>query len=161
VPALVSRVGVFVDASPAEVADAVRIACLDVVQLHGDEPIDAYDSVGARVIKVTSLADDAEVARVVAWPAAVTPLVDAADPVQRGGTGRKADWSAAAAVAAQRSIVLAGGLTAANVADAIAHVRPWGLDVSSGVEDAPGIKSAAKLRAFFAALTAAVEREVM
>jgi phosphoribosylanthranilate isomerase len=148
-PPLVSRVGVFVNASPAEVADVVRVAGLDVVQLHGDEPVDAYVDVGARIVKVAALERDIDVDDVIAWPSRVTPLVDAIDRSVRGGTGRVADWALAARVAAVRPLLLAGGLTAGNVAEAVTTVRPWGLDVSSGVEDAPGIKSPAKLRAFF------------
>ena len=158
-PALVSRVGVFVDASPAEVAATVRAAGLDVVQLHGDEPIEAFAGLEARVMRVATLASDADVDRVIAWPSHVTPLVDAIDREKRGGTGRLADWTLAARVAGARPIMLAGGLVADNVGDAIARVRPWGVDVSSGVEDAPGIKSAARLEAFFTRLAAASRGE--
>lgn len=154
-PALVSRVGVFVDASPAEVADVVRAAGLDVAQLHGDEPVESYGDVGARIMKVASLADDADVDRVAAWPVYVTPLVDAIDRERRGGTGRVADWTLAARLAARRPVVLAGGLTADNIGAALETVRPWGVDVSSGVEHAPGIKDPARLQAFFARLAAA------
>ncbi|MNC87712.1 N-(5'-phosphoribosyl)anthranilate isomerase [compost metagenome] len=70
-----------------------------------------------------------------------------------------ADWSQAARLSRLRPIVLAGGLTAANVGAALAAVRPWGIDVSSGVEDAPGIKSPTRLRELFAAIAAATERE--
>jgi phosphoribosylanthranilate isomerase len=148
-PPLVSRVGVFVDASPVEVADAVRVAGLDVVQLHGDEPVDAYAGIGARIVKVAALERGTDVDDVIAWPLRVTPLVDAIDRSRRGGTGRVADWGLAARVAAVRPMLLAGGLTAENVGEAVTMVRPWGVDVSSGVEDAPGIKSPARLRAFF------------
>lgn len=151
-PALVSRVGVFVDASPDEVADVVRVASLDVVQLHGDEPAETYAGVGAKVMKVAALEHDADVDRVMVWPADVTPLVDAVDRERRGGTGRRADWTLAARLSAGRPIVLAGGLNADNVAEAVAEVAPWGIDVSSGVEDAPGVKSALRLRAFFASV---------
>ena len=75
-------------------------------------------------------------------------LLDAHDPVLHGGTGRTVDFARAAAVAARRVIVLAGGLTPANVADAIERVRPYAVDVSSGVESAPGLKDHDKLRAF-------------
>lgn len=159
-PSFVTRVGVFVNASPDEVAAIVRTAGLDVVQLHGDESVDAYRDVGARVMKVAALASSDDVMRVMAWPETVMPLVDAIDPERRGGTGMVADWSHAAALARARPIVLAGGLTAANVGSAIAAVRPWALDVSSGVEDAPGVKSPTRLREFFAACAAAVREEV-
>ena len=79
-------------------------------------------------------------------------LVDAYDPVRRGGTGRGADWLEAARLAKTRRIVLAGGLTPATVADAVAVVQPYGIDVSSGVEVAPGVKDHAKLKALFQVL---------
>lgn len=154
-PPLVSRVGVFVNASPAEVADVVRVAGLDVAQLHGDEPVEAYADIGARLVKVAALEHEVDVDAVLAWPSHVTPLVDAIDRTRRGGTGRVADWTLAARVAAARPMLLAGGLTAENIGQAVAMVRPWGLDVSSGVEDAPGIKSPVRLRAFFERLAMA------
>ncbi len=148
-PAFVTRVGVFVDASPDEVAATAADAGLDAVQLHGDEDVERYTAIDARVIKGLPLDDDAAVERVIDLPAHVTPLVDAADRERRGGTGRLADWARAARVSARRPIVLAGGLSADNVADAIRHVHPWAIDVSSGVEDAPGVKNAARLRQLF------------
>jgi phosphoribosylanthranilate isomerase len=90
-------------------------------------------------------------------------LLDAHDPLRRGGTGKIVDWTRAASVAARRRIVLAGGLTPANVIDAIDRVRPFGIDVSSGVESSPGIKDATRLKALFAAVNggdAAVRRGV-
>ena len=87
-----------------------------------------------------------------AWPSHVRLLVDADDRVQRGGTGKRADWDAAALLARRRPILLAGGLTPENVEDAIARVRPFGIDVSSGVEDAPGLKNPEKIRALFEAV---------
>ena len=76
-------------------------------------------------------------------------LLDVEDHVQRGGTGRTVDWNVAAAIAAKRRIFLAGGLRPDNIAAAIRRVRPYGIDVSSGVEASPGIKEAGKLRALF------------
>jgi phosphoribosylanthranilate isomerase len=154
-PPFVSRVGVFVDASPEDVAETVRVAGLDVVQLHGDEPVDAYGGLGARVVKVATLESDDDLARVLAWPAWVMPLVDAVDRERRGGTGRLADWDRAAGLASRRPILLAGGLNADNVGAAIARVRPWGVDVSSGVEERAGIKSPERLRSFVRAVAAA------
>jgi phosphoribosylanthranilate isomerase len=148
-PGFVTRVGVFVNAPPDEVAATAAEAGLDAVQLHGDEDVAQYAGISARLIKGLPLDDDAAVQRVIDLPAEVTPLVDAADRDRRGGTGRLADWSRAARVASQRPIVLAGGLSADNVADAIRQVRPWAIDVSSGVEDAPGVKNAARLRQLF------------
>ena len=102
------------------------------------------------VLKALSLAGDAA-AR---WPREVMLLVDAHDPVRRGGTGATADWSLAATLAAERPIMLAGGLMAGNVAAAVAAVRPFGIDVSSGVERAPGVKDPGRLAALFEQLRA-------
>lgn len=148
-PALPVRVGVFVNASPTEVARAVEIAGLDVAQLHGDERVEDYRDLAPRVIKSVHLTSDESVAAAEALPSAVVPLVDAVDVVRRGGTGEKADWTLAARLAAKRPILLAGGLTPENVAAAVRGVRPWGVDVSSGIEDRPGIKNADRMRAFF------------
>ena len=115
-PPLVARVGVFVDATPADVAATVEAAGLDVVQLHGDEPVEAYRGVGARIVKVAALRNAADVDAVAGWPPEVMPLVDAIDPERRGGTGRRADWTLAARLAARRDILLAGGLTASTSA---------------------------------------------
>ena len=129
--ALIARVGVFVNESPAIVRDVVREARLTAVQLHGDET--AADAASLRVPVFRSMTlEDAET--LAEWPDETTFLLDAADPVQRGGTGRTVDWGMAAEVAARRRVILAGGLTPVNVAEAIALVRPWGVDVSSGVE---------------------------
>jgi len=153
-PAFVTRVGVFVNASPDDVRRVVREIGLDVAQLHGDERVADYVGVAAKVVKVVSLGDDADVRSAVALPVEVTVLVDAVDRERRGGTGERADWTRAARLARERPVILAGGLVAADVGDAIRRVRPWAIDVSSGVEDRPGIKSADKLRALFAAVRA-------
>ena len=81
-----------------------------------------------------------------------TVLLDAHDPVRHGGTGRTVDWTRARAIAAKRRIVLAGGLTPENVGDAIRTVKPYAVDVASGVETEPGIKDPLKLRAFIDAV---------
>ena len=156
-PPFVTRVGVFVNTPAADVIDTVQVAGLDVVQLHGDEDLSAYASVGVRLVRSVTLADDEAVERVSLLPSSVTPLVDAADDVQRGGTGRRADWRLAARLADRRPMILAGGLTPDNVAEAVRAVRPWGVDVSSGIEHSPGIKSRERMQAFFAALTARTE----
>ena len=154
VPPFVARVGVFVNASPAEVARAVREVGLDAVQLHGDENVDAYRDIGARLIKAVAPDTPQALEDALRLPAEVGVLVDARDPEKRGGTGRLGHWRHAAEIARVRPVILAGGLTALNVAEAIAVVRPWAVDVSSGVEDAPGIKSAARLSEFMSAVRA-------
>lgn len=158
-PPFVTRVGVFVNASPGDVAAVSREAGLDAVQLHGDEHVDHYRAIGRRIIRGISLEDDRAVAAAIDLAAGVMPLVDAFDGRLRGGTGRTADWSRAALLARRRPIVLAGGLTDVNVGEAIRVVRPWGVDVSSGVEATRGVKSPERLRAFFAAVKAATSED--
>jgi phosphoribosylanthranilate isomerase len=152
-PPFVARVGVFVDQTPEEVRAAATGARLDVAQLHGDEDVGNYTELGVRIVRGMPLIDDGAIDRAVALPDDVMPLVDASDRTRRGGTGRLADWDRAARLARQRPIVLAGGITPENVAEAVRRVRPWGLDVSSGVEDEPGIKNADRLRLLFGVVT--------
>jgi phosphoribosylanthranilate isomerase len=150
-PATVGSVGVFVNQDPARVNEIADEVGLTTVQLHGDETPGQAELIRRPMIKAITILDDAHVDQ---WPESVTLLVDAHDPVRRGGTGAKADWASAAALAARRRILLAGGLTPANVADAIRHVRPFGIDVSSGVESSPGIKDHERLTALFHAVHA-------
>ena len=151
----VECVGVFVDTGPDEVLDIAKELNLDIVQLHGGATVDVDAVDPATIFQLTTLDTDADVQAAVTLPEFVIPLVDATDRVRRGGTGQLADWSLAARLAAIRPIVLAGGLTADNVGDAIRRVRPWAVDVSSGVEARPGVKSPARMRAFLAAVRAA------
>ena len=153
-PAFVTPVGVFVDQPAGFVNGVAGLARLGAVQLHGEESRDYARTMTRPVIKAVSLRDDTAAA-ISTWPAQVVVLLDVHDPVRRGGTGRTLDWAAAAVVTAAasgRKIVLAGGLTADNVGEAIARVRPFGIDVSSGVEAAPGIKDHGRLKALFEAI---------
>jgi phosphoribosylanthranilate isomerase len=149
-PPFVTPVGVFVNQPLGYVNAVAGLVGLGVVQLHGDEDPAYARLVKRPVLKAVSVAGDAA-AR---WPAEVMLLVDAHDPVRRGGTGSTADWALAAALAAERRIVLAGGLTAENVAAAVAAVRPYGVDVSSGVEVSPGVKDHGRIAALLAQLRA-------
>lgn len=156
-PPFVARVGVFVGASPDHVRDAQRDARLTAVQLHGQLDLEQFRAVNALLIRATSLVTDEELEAVQAWPSDVTPIVDAHDPERHGGTGRTADWTRAAVLSEHRAIVLAGGLTAENVRRATEVVRPWAVDVSSGVETSPGLKDPGKLRAFIGAVRGSEE----
>jgi phosphoribosylanthranilate isomerase len=147
-PPFVTVVGVFVNQPLDYVNGVASLVRLGAVQLHGDETPAFAAAVSSPVIKAVSVGD----ADTRAWPARMRLLLDVHDPVARGGTGRAIDWTAAADMAAQREILLAGGLTPDNVADAVARVRPFGIDVSSGVERAPGIKDHQRLRALFEAV---------
>ena len=144
-PPFVTRVGVFVNPSLNEAREAVDRVGLDAVQLHGDETPAAFRALPVRYLKVATLESDNDVRSV------------AADRERRGGTGRVANWTRAAQVSFVRPIVLSGGLTADNVAQAIAATRPWAVDVSSGVETSPGVKSAERMAKFFAAVAAVPE----
>ena len=145
-------VGVFVDQPVDQVVEVADTVGLHAIQLHGAESVSDFGGVRQRVIKAVAVGTSFDPASVDAFPANVTLLLDAHDPIRRGGTGRTIDWTIAAAVAARRDTILSGGLNAANVVDAIARVRPRMIDVSSGVEAAPGRKDHAKLREFFAAI---------
>jgi len=153
-PPFVTAVGVFVD-QPAEfvngVADRVQ---LGAVQLHGEESADYVGAMTRPVVKAVAIRSgvDPTAANIERWPAQVVVLLDVHDPIRKGGTGRTVDWSVAADIARGRRVVLAGGLTAENVAEAIARVRPFGIDVSSGVESAPGIKDHGRIKALFEAV---------
>jgi len=154
-PPFVSTVGVFVDQPESHVCDVARLLKLSAVQLHGDEALESYGRVRARMIKAVPVRAGQDcLAAVTAIPSGVTVLLDAHDPVKRGGTGRTIDWSQAASAAKVRPIILSGGLNAENVGAALGTVRPYAIDVSSGVESSPGVKDPAKLRALFGAVGA-------
>jgi len=147
-PPFVTAVGVFVNQPLAYVKGVASLVTLGAVQLHGDETPEYAAAVSRPVMKAVSVGRDQ--ARV--WPSRVRLLLDVHDPLARGGTGRTIDWAAAADLSARREVLLAGGLTPDNVADAVARVRPFGIDVSSGVERAPGVKDHERLRALFEAV---------
>ena len=153
-PPFVSAVGVFVD-QPEHALHVAREVGLSAVQFHGDELPGSYRSSPLRVIKAVTVRDASAREEAAAVPASATVLLDAHDRVKRGGTGRQVDWSIAAMIARERPVILSGGLTPENVADAVRTVAPYAVDVSSGVELAFGRKDPARLRALFAALETA------
>lgn len=147
-PPFVSVVGVFVDETPDVVRSIADAVGLSAVQLHGAERVPDWARFPRPVLKALPV----EAYAASPWRnARAAILVDAHDPVTIGGTGQTVDWEAARAIAATRPMVLAGGLTPDNVAEAVARVRPWGVDVASGVERSPGVKDPVKVRAFVAA----------
>ena len=151
-------VGVFVDQSADAINRISEVVGLDFVQLHGTEPPDVVARVERSVIKVIrTRAGDirAPLALFQALPdAPVAYLVDGQSSGQPGGTGARADWGCAADLASGATVILAGGLNPENVAEAIRAVRPFGVDVSSGVET-DGVKDREKVIAFVAAARAA------
>jgi phosphoribosylanthranilate isomerase len=153
-PGTVTAVGVFVNQAVDEVQRVAATARVTTVQLHGNEPAAYADALGWPVWRAVALEDADDT--LPAWPAQTTILLDAHDPVRRGGTGQTIDWQAAARVAAARRVVLAGGLTPENVTEAVTTVRPIGVDVSSGVEEAPGVKDFDKVARFLERARAAL-----
>ena len=147
-PSHVMSVGVFVNESIDSIRVAAERAQLTAVQLHGDEPPAYADVLVWPVIRAVTVGEIDLAAD--AWSADTALLVDNIDPVRRGGTGSTVDWTRAAGIAKTRRVVLAGGLTPDNVATAIRAVHPFGVDVSSGVESAPGVKDLDKVTQFIA-----------
>lgn len=145
-PNTIIKVGVFVDEPVREVC-LIRDFCgLDAVQLHGNQDPAEIDVIGGLVFRVCRVGPDRPVP-VHDFPSA-TLLLDTYVPGQAGGTSKTFDWALAEEAARQRPIILAGGLTPENVAEAVRQVRPHGVDVSSGVERRPGRKDHEKLERF-------------
>jgi phosphoribosylanthranilate isomerase len=152
-PPYVAAVGVFVDWEPEVVVTLAKALGLTVAQLHGDESAEDVAAIAEdlRVIKAVRPGRAVKVESLTAHKNVSAFLVDAAVSGEYGGTGVKADWEfARAAVATGKlRVILAGGLTPENVGEAIRSVRPYGVDVASGVESKPGKKDPGKLRTFF------------
>ena len=139
-------VGVFIDQSPDEVRQIADYVGLDLLQLHGSEQ-PGFDA-GRPVMKVLKV-KEGEVPRaqdVEAWPDPI--MLDTWSPDQRGGTGRTWDWEAARPLISTRKVFIAGGLEPGNVGKVVSAFKPYGVDVSSGVEARVRVKDPAKVRAF-------------
>ena len=153
-PAPLATVGVFVNWDSAPVVTLARSLRLGAVQLHGDEgpPVTAACAKTVPVIKAFGTAQGVSLTTLRAHRAASAFLLDSAQdktgPRSYGGTGRLADWGIAGRAARIYPVVLAGGLTPENVREAILAVRPFAVDVASGIESRPGVKDSGKLRAF-------------
>ena len=155
VPDKVSKVGVFVDQQADDIMRIMNEVGLDIAQLHGHETAEFCRQLRARLVERTvikAIALDNGAVTIADFDPDVVLLVDAHDPTRHGGTGKTVNWDSARDIAAARRTILAGGLNAANVKLAIRSVRPYGVDVSSGVESSPGIKDPSRLRSFFEAL---------
>jgi phosphoribosylanthranilate isomerase len=151
-PPFVMRVGLFVNAPEDFVLRAISEAGLTMLQFHGDEPPEFCTQFGLMSMKAFRIRDEKSLDELPKYQTDAY-LLDAFSPEARGGTGEKFNWDLA--VEAQKfgkPIFLAGGLTPYNVADAVRRVRPFAVDVSSGVESAPGKKDVAKIRAFIGAV---------
>lgn len=148
----VTTVALFVDADEIRVTEVLAATGIQLPQFHGDEPPDYCARFGRPYIKAIRMAPGLEAAMVAArYPDAAACLFDAWHPALAGGTGDVFDWSRLPSAVA-RPLILAGGLTPGNVAQAVRAVRPYAVDVSSGVEVSPGQKDADLIRAFLAAV---------
>jgi phosphoribosylanthranilate isomerase len=155
-PPFVAKVGVFVDELEFEIEKALRECLLNALQFHGDEPPGFCQKFAAKSIKAIRVRDESSL-RTAAEYDVDALLLDTYIDSERGGTGQTFDWSLA--VKAQETlappVILSGGLTPANVQEAIRKVRPYAVDVSSGVEREPGKKDPEKLRRFIELVKAA------
>jgi phosphoribosylanthranilate isomerase len=153
-PPLVLSIGVFVDEEAGVVREVAQTVGLDWVQLHGKESPDYCRTLGRRVIKGFRVQDESSLAVLPDYRDAVQALLlDTYRPGTPGGTGETFDWELARRAQNYGPIILAGGLTAANISQAITVAQPAAVDVASGVEAGPGVKDPEKLRAFFAAVS--------
>lgn len=139
-PTTIATVGVFVDASPKEVNQAVRISGIDTVQLHGTEsPEECAKIRNAKVIKAFRISKREDILGICNYNVDAI-LLDTYVKGTHGGTGETFDWTLAIEAKKYGPLILSGGLTPENISEAIATVRPYAVDVSSGVESSPGVK---------------------
>jgi phosphoribosylanthranilate isomerase len=150
----ITYVGVFVNASAAEILATKNTCALTLVQLHGDETAEMLTALNGKAFKAFR-GVPVNIEERFIREGAPALLIDASVKGAYGGTGISADWNNAAELAKQYPILLAGGLTPENVAEAIQRVQPWGVDVASGVESAPGVKDVNKIRTFIKAVRSA------
>lgn len=147
-PPFVQSVGLFVDAEPAFVEAVLKAVPLDLLQFHGSEAPEQCRHHGRPYLKAVRMREGTDLVKYCAdFDDARALLLDAYVPGVPGGTGERFDWELIPA-GLTKPIVLSGGLDAGNVGRAVQTVRPWAVDVSSGVEAAPGIKDAARVAAF-------------
>jgi len=158
-PPFVTTVGLFLDAEPGFVAEVLERVPVDLLQFHGRESPARCEAAGRPYIKAIAMgggADPGEQAQ--RFASARGLLVDSHVAGAPGGSGRRFDWRTLGSLPAGPPLILAGGLTPENVGEAIRAVRPWAVDVSSGVEDSPGVKSPAMMRRFMEAVADADDR---
>jgi phosphoribosylanthranilate isomerase len=160
-PKGIQAVGVFVNAKPADINSLRAFVRFDSAQLHGDETPDIVSRVAASlpVIKALRVGPNFPDSVFDQYSDVFAFLLDAARAGQYGGTGQTTDWEFARRAAASRRIILSGGLTPENVAEAVRVVRPYAVDVASGVESRPGRKDQAKVQQFIEAVRR-VEQEL-
>lgn len=146
-PPFVSIVALFVDAEPEQVNECIAALPIDILQFHGDESPEYCEQFNLPYLKAIRMHDEVNLLMLAtSYSSASALLLDSYQPGVPGGTGQTFDWSMINKI--DKAIILAGGLTAENVAMAIKQVKPYAVDVSGGVEQAAGIKDQQKVRAF-------------
>jgi phosphoribosylanthranilate isomerase len=151
-PPFVTAVALFMDDDAALVREVIRVVQPDLLQFHGQEDDAWCAQFGQRYLKAIAMGEGAvALSRFHDYPGAAGLLLDGHGLGEAGGSGRAFDWSRMPSGLAQ-PLILAGGLNPDNVAEAVRIARPWAVDVASGVEASPGIKDAAKMAAFIAAV---------
>lgn len=154
-PPFLTKVGVFANPEPDEVHSILRCVPLDLLQFHGDESPELCDSFQRSYVKAVRVHPGVNISEYEErYPMAAALLLDTHVAEKVGGTGLEFDWRLIPPVL-QKPLILAGGLTAANVGAAIRQVKPFAVDVSSGVESAPGVKDPAKISEFVTAVARA------
>lgn len=156
-PPFITRVGLFMDQEARTIKDILAHVPLDLLQFHGEESEQFCASFGRSYIKSIAMGAGGGSERLHQYPSASALLLDSNELGQPGGSGKSFDWSAIPAEV-NKPIILAGGLQASNVATAINEVRPYAVDVSSGIESAKGMKDKSKMKQFVNAVRAADER---
>lgn len=150
-PPFITKVGVFADESPGTVSQTIQTCGLNVIQLHGSETPEYCDNIRSRgrsiIIKSFRVKDRHSLSPIPKYKVSAY-LLDTYVKGKKGGTGETFNWDLAIEAKKYGRIIIAGGLTPENVAEAIRHVRPYAVDVGSGVEASPGKKDHAKIRAF-------------
>ncbi|MGH7411859.1 MAG: phosphoribosylanthranilate isomerase [Candidatus Methylomirabilis sp.] len=144
----IATVGVFMDGTAEEIERIAAVCGLSLAQLHGSEPPEVCERLRVPFVKSIRVQREDDLATLSKYPQARAFLLDTYDAGRPGGTGKTFPWEIAAKAAREARIVLSGGLTPGNVARAVAQVRPYAVDVSSGVETSPGRKDHWKMREF-------------
>jgi phosphoribosylanthranilate isomerase len=148
-PPFVKTVGVFVNESPVTIRWVIESCGIDLIQLHGEEPPDLCSEFMPHTIKAFQIKDESSLSEILSYQGRVRALLfDTYSKDKRGGTGKTFDWDLAAAKGEKLDtpIILSGGLTPSNITRAVSAVRPYAVDVNSGVEEQPGKKSPVLMR---------------
>jgi phosphoribosylanthranilate isomerase len=150
-PPFIQPVGVFVNEREEKIREVQGLTCIQTIQLHGDETPEFCEQFGSRVIKAFQIKDRESIKHMAHYHVGAF-LLDSYQNGLRGGTGATFDWHLAVVAKTFGRVILAGGLTPENVAEAVKLVQPYGVDVAGGVEREKGIKDQAKLKTFITAV---------